>query len=461
MGTVTALALDPQPYGEFSVMAHDALQGWLDKNFAPLFERGERPTLRDLSNLMTESRSEFLGTCLEALGEKLHEADLEQEWADCDQCGKPTRRKRLDAKAVSTMQGRGTLSRPYFYCQPCGHGFHPADDALGLARQVHQFDIQERAVALAAEVPFDKSAQLFEHLTGVAIGNHFCHETLLAVGGVATLDLVVPSPEEIEQRIAEVAELHPGERPILVVTADGAHQPLRPKGKRDQPRGEGEYHEAKGFRIFLLGTDDRIIQLASWHQVQAAAAFREALSLVAKRIPQDKVRIALVADGAPYLWSAMTACFPGGRPILDYYHCAEHIHLVARTQYGTSFLAQQWAEALKARLWLGNVQGTITHLRGVKPQNTKAKEEIRKLINYLHNNKDKIDYARNKAEGFPNGSGAMESANKFLCHTRIKRSGAWWLEENCNEMLAVRCAIYNGTFDRVFEHYRVSQPKRS
>jgi hypothetical protein len=461
MGTVAALALTPDPYEEFSAMAHDALQDWIEKNFAPLFERGERPTLRDLSNLMTQSRSEFLGACLQGLGEKLHEADLTQEWADCDQCGKPTGRKRLDDKKISTLQGRGTLARPYFYCNSCGHGFHPADDALGLARQVHQFDIQERAVVLASEVPFETSARLFHHLTGVSIGNHFAHETLLAVGGVATLDLVIPSQKQIEQRIAEVSELHPEELPILVVSADGAHQPLRPQGRRQQPRGEGEYHEAKGFRIFLLGTGDRIIQLASWHQIQDAPAFREALGFVAQRIPQDKVRIALVADGAPYLWSAMTACFPSGRPILDYYHCSEHIHLVARTQYGTSFLAQQWAEALKARLWLGNVKGTITHLRGVKPQNAKAAEEIRKLINYLDNNKDKIDYARNKAEGFPNGSGAMESANKFLCHTRIKRSGAWWLEENCNEMLAVRCAIYNGTFPRVFDHYMATQPKRT
>ncbi len=30
----------------------------------------------------------------------------------------------------------------------------------------------------------------------------------------------------------------------------------------------------------------------------------------------------------------------------------------------------------------------------------------------------------------------------IICHTRIKRSGAWWLKENCNAMLRVRCAIY-------------------
>jgi hypothetical protein len=44
----------------------------------------------------------------------------------------------------------------------------------------------------------------------------------------------------------------------------------------------------------------------------------------------------------------------------------------------------------------------------------------------------------------------MESSNKFICHVRLKRSGAWWYEENSNQMLALRCAKYNGTFDQVF-----------
>jgi hypothetical protein len=43
----------------------------------------------------------------------------------------------------------------------------------------------------------------------------------------------------------------------------------------------------------------------------------------------------------------------------------------------------------------------------------------------------------------------MESANKFICHVRLKRSGAWWYEESSNHMLALRCAKYNGTFEQL------------
>jgi len=46
---------------------------------------------------------------------------------------------------------------------------------------------------------------------------------------------------------------------------------------------------------------------------------------------------------------------------------------------------------------------------------------------------------------------------KFMCHVRLKRSGAWWYEANSNHMLALRCAKYNGTLAQVFVHYQQQQ----
>jgi hypothetical protein len=56
--------------------------------------------------------------------------------------------------------------------------------------------------------------------------------------------------------------------------------------------------------------------------------------------------------------------------------------------------------------------------------------------------------------GYPLGSGGMESANKCICHVRLKRSGAWWYEDSSNQMLALRCAKYNGAFAQVFTRYQ-------
>ena len=76
------------------------------------------------------------------------------------------------------------------------------------------------------------------------------------------------------------------------------------------------------------------------------------------------------------------------------------------------------------------------------------------LLGYLHHNQGRINDRSQRKAGYPLGSGGIESANKFICHVRLKRSGAWWYVANSNHMLALRCAKYKGTFERVFEQYR-------
>ena len=437
-------------------MAHEAIDLWVDGR-TPLFEQQTPAQLNDLSNHFQESRQELLGACMKALVEKLYAGYLDQEWAGCPQCGKTLRRKRLDQKELSTLQGSFVIHRPYFYCPKCRHGFYPLDEALALAPEHHPYDIQQRITATAAQMPFAGSAEHFEDLTGIGVGNHFSHEILNAVGEAATLEVVIPEEQEIERRIIE-ATGPSGAPPVLVVAADGAMMPTRPKAARKGKRGKGRYQEVKGFRLYLLDGEEKIIPVASWHQVQDAERFHQDLAVVARRIDQSKVRIALLGDGASWLWSAMVECFPDGRQILDFYHCAEHVHAVAQAQYGEGALGgQQWAEATLIRLSMADVKTVLAGLCRMRPTNSEAQEEIRKLIGYLENNRHRIHYLSDLENGFPIGSGGIESANKFICHTRMKRSGAWWLLASGNAMLRIRCAIYNGTFNRVFENYMKRQ----
>jgi len=437
---------------EFQTMAHDALDKWLE-GFRPFFEREEPPGLEELSDHFQTTRSEFLSCCMQAAIEKLFPHLIEQTQARCPRCNKTLSRKRLDERKVSTMQGKFSIWRPYFYCIDCHHGLHPLDEVLGLAPQHHQHDIQRRVVKTAAKVPFAEAAELFEELSATAVGNHFSHETLNAVAEVATLENVIPRKEEIDKRIhlATVASAPP---PVLVVASDGAMAPIRPRAPRKSKRGQGGYREVKGVRIYLIGPEKRIIHVASWHQVQEADEFTEDLMRIAQRIDVDRVRVALLGDGAGWVWNAQVKAFPQGRQILDYYHCAEHVWKVAGHLFGEGSLeAHEWAEATLVRLCLAEIKETIGDLETLNPRNAQAREEVQKLIRYLKNNAHRINYLENLETGYAIGSGAIESANKFISHTRMKRSGAWWIVPCGNGMLRVRCAIYNGTYDRLFNQY--------
>ena len=430
-------------------MAHDALDAWLDQLEQ---ESAEPPTLLQISERFMATRHQLLGACLETVIRQQYAADLAQTEMTCP-CGRRLSRRRLDAKEISTLHGRVTLHRPYFYCDTCGRGFHPLDAKLGLSPKHHQYDVQEQTTRVGAELPFELSEEHFERLTGVPASQHFIHETLNAVGEAATLERVVPDTAEIGRRI-EAAQGESRRRPVLVVACDGAHAPTRPPGGRKTKRGPGTWREAKGVRVYLLGKDHRVIHVASWHQIADKAQLSTAVGVVAARIPRDRVRIALVADGADWIWDVLQTHFPEGEQILDYYHCAEHVYETARAQYGEGTLeAQEWAEAALTRLCLNELGVTLGGLLRMTPRSTDAEAAIRALSIYLAGQTGRVGYDELRRRGLPRGSGGIESANKLICHVRLKRSGAWWLEANGNAMLRIRCALYNGTFTQIFADY--------
>ena len=101
--------------------------------------------------------------------------------------------------------------------------------------------------------------------------------------------------------------------------------------------------------------------------------------------------------------------------------------------------AREWVEATLVRLFHNQVE---------------ADGAITSLWNYLEEHQKRVDYGAARRGGYHIGSGAIESANKFIGHVRLKRSGAWWYRSFANNILKLRCAKYNGTYDRIIEKYK-------
>jgi len=462
---------DGQRRTEVRQRLHDRFDAWLNQLEARMEDR--TPTLEALTQAVFALRQELTQAVTEGLVEQAHRGLLEQHLTACPRCGQTLSARGPQERTVETLVGAVRLRRPYCYCLHCQLGITPVDEALQLTARRKQPDVQRAVAQLTKEVPYETACELFKELTGLPLSAHTAHEVTQAVAeGLTVLD-VAPSREEILAKIIAVAVGQPW-RPILVLAIDGADVPTRPatakgrgpgrkQGRAKRARWRGEWREAKGFRFYLLA-DDRIVQVLSWHQVQtdeeAAAALRQVKA--AGLIPAAEVRLCVMADGAPWIWKQAHALFPTAVEILDYYHCSERLHKVAALQYGASPERQrEWCEAALARLFYGEVHGVIWGLQRMKPTNAQAAQEIAKLITYLQRHQERLDYRFARKGGYPLGSGGIESANKFICHVRLKRSGAWWYVTNANQMLALRCAKYNGTFDRVFARYRRRLQDRS
>jgi len=291
MGCAWLTLPEQDPLEAVRRMAHDALDQWIDI-MAPLFKQERPSTLMELNAHITSTCGAFLGGCLEALTQELYSHHRHQQHADCPACHKRLKAKRIDRKTASTLQGKIGVERPYFHRRDCNIGYHPLNEALALPQEVHQYDVQKKVLKLAAEMPYARAAELVSELTGTPVSSHHNHETLNRVANLAALETVIPDRQEMTRRI-EAVKTSLEDRPILVVAADGAHAPTRPKAGRNTKRGPGRWREVKGFRLYLVGDDERIVQLASWHQIQDAQCFTEDLKQVAQGLPVEQVRIAL------------------------------------------------------------------------------------------------------------------------------------------------------------------------
>jgi hypothetical protein len=90
----------------------------------------------------------------------------------------------------------------------------------------------------------------------------------------------------------------------------------------------------------------------------------------------------------------------------------------------------------------------------MQPTSDEATKAIDNCWVHLHEHRGCTPYGKFRRGGYALGSGGIESSNPFICHVRLKRSEAWGYEDSSNQMLALRCAKYNGTFEQVFARYR-------
>ena len=411
-------------------------------------------SITDISKSLFQNRSEIMGQAVLALIEKKFGHLLDQDFCQCPHCHQWIKAQSEKVRReIDTVVGPVTLYRPYFYCKRCGFGFYPLDDALGLSPRKVQSDIQELEAWLAAEMPYETVSEALERCAGIQLSNHHVHDVVNEIAGDIQLLDVCPDRAQIHRKIEQLSKDR-FRRPVLMIGIDGAHAPTRPEpSPRKGKRGKGEWKEVKGFRMYLLD-DKKMVHLISWHQIASDKALANDLLQIkqAGLIPEDKVRIAVIGDGAPWIWNRIREIYPDAKKVLDFFHCSQYLHDLANAQYGkNSQKAREWVEATLTRLSMNNADQIIAGIKRMKPRTDEAKDQIQKTVRYLSERKDMVNYESLKRGGYHIGSGGIESSNKFIANVRLKRSGAWWYTSNANNILKLRCAKYNKTFDRIME----------
>jgi len=72
-------------------------------------------------------------------------------------------------------------------------------------------------------------------------------------------------------------------------------------------------------------------------------------------------------------------------------------------------------------------------------------------LEYLRKREALMDYPRYQREGWPLGSGMVESANKIVMQARLKGAGMHWAPEHVNPMLALRTAVCSDRWSEAWD----------
>lgn len=161
---------------------------------------------------------------------------------------------------------------------------------------------------------------------------------------------------------------------------------------------------------------------------------------------------AFLGDGSHWIWNIADMHFPEAVRILDWYHLAENISKCGNELFGEGTEeSRAWAKRLRGIMKKGKVQQALSELERLAVRSQTKRQAKHELITYLMNNRQRVDYPRYRALGLPIGSGDVEADCKVLVQARCKQSGMRWSKRGAERVLRVRCALRDGSFDRLWE----------
>jgi len=154
--------------------------------------------------------------------------------------------------------------------------------------------------------------------------------------------------------------------------------------------------------------------------------------------------LVFICDGARWIWNWIEEYYPECMQILDFYHCKEHLFAFAKIYCAKDeSAARQLVDTCINLLMDKKVEDIFITLGQLPCNNKQVENEKRKLLNYLQNNKKRINYGLYKEQGLLFGSGAIESANRNIIQKRMKLSGQRWTLSGAQQMLNLRVCFKN------------------
>jgi hypothetical protein len=356
----------------------------------------------------------------------------------------------------TTILGEVQIPSAYLWHPDHHPGIRPLKDVMGIEGNRFSDAVQRALVDFGSEKSFARAARQFHEHYGWEVGRgtvgnhtervaeeaeHYLHARLH--GETAEATMTGSPPQTI---VAEVdgCEIRTG----LMMTAREAErddvpaeQVVRVEAWREVRTGIVRPLD-EGHRLYvgrMAGYPEvcqDVFDLARIHGLTAAT------------------QVIAPGDGGLGLKEEMTGHFEHFQYILDHRHLESHLYDTADALGVSQEQRQSWVKGYMDQLWENQVATVLQQLTTLYQQT--GTDRLRRLIQYITRFEDAVDYGRFRDNGWPVGSGEVESAHRYVPQERLKIAGACWHPETVNPMLALRVIRANSWWDD-FWNWRYEQ----
>jgi hypothetical protein len=246
--------------------------------------------------------------------------------------------------------------------------------------------------------------------------------------------------EEEVKRIEQELPPAPAGPDKMLLSVDGAMVPLV----------GGEWTEVK---TLALGVIDEPVwekdewkvhasELSYFSRVMEAEDFgRAALGETHCRGVESAAQVVAVTDGAVWEQGFIDYHREDAARVLDFPHAAEYVAEMGKAVWGEGTeTTQKWLSEQLHTLKHEGPTDVLSELRALT-QDHPEHPELCKSLSYLEKREPQMQYPTCLQQGWPIGSGAVESANKLVVEARLKGAGMHWAPAHVNPMLALRNAV--------------------
>ncbi len=330
-----------------------------------------------------------------------------------------------------TAAGRVTLRRRSMLCPGCGLTAYPADVRLGLDGFLSP-QATRLACLAAATWSFDVAARRLEEMAGLRLDDETIRRHV----------------HHAARRVAEHRDAHPpraafaAARGEVEFLTDGVMAPTR-QGWRElklarfqvRPRGA-----AAGTAQWATRQLPDLTASVCYATTADCDAFAARWSGWATGLGIDpKGSLAVLADGAAWIWAAASEHFPAGQQVLDIFHASQHLATAAAGLFGeATTAAAEWLDAARQRLLADGWPGLLDQI-GVTPaegRRAAGRAALDETIAYFANHTGRLPYFGRLQAGQSIGSGSIEGLAKRMGR-RLKVAGRGWCVEHLDAMAAL------------------------